>query len=82
MFPFLIPPNTIMIWHLDQVPAELMSYLNYNVDMSTVHWVAFVPNQMDNQYISWLQSSSFTSDGGPQKIHVGYGSLYLGRNPL
>lgn len=81
MFPFLIPANTIMVWQPIDVPQEI-AFTIQNDMTSDVMWVAFVPSQFTGQYISFLASSSFSADGGPQKIDTAYGSIYLGRNPL
>ncbi len=81
MIPFIVPDNTILIWRPEDVPSELQSMLEGYVVPET-KWVAFVPATLDNGYISFLQSTSCTSDGGPQKIGTAFGSIYLGNNPL
>lgn len=80
MLPFLVTENTILVWRPEDVPEELQFVIVNHVTPET-KWVAFVPPQLDG-YISFLQSTSFSSDGGPQKIATGHGSVYIGNNPL
>ena len=80
MFPFSVPADTIMIWRPSAMPQEIAFTVKDAVTEDT-EWVAFVPPQLEGQYISFLQSTSFTADG-PQVIKMVQGSIYIGNKPL
>jgi hypothetical protein len=81
MLPFLVPDNTILIWRPEDVPEEIRLTIENYLTPDTV-WVAFVPGALDTGYISFLQSTSFSEDGGPEKVGTAFGSIYLGRKAL
>lgn len=78
---YLLHERAISVWGVEDTPPEILQLIGESLTPDVV-WLAFVPASLDGRYISFLQSASFSSDGGPEKFTTQHGSVYVGRNPL
>ena len=65
----------ILVWAFEDAPEAFKALSTNGGDED---WLALVPYPLQDKYIGWLESQSFSTDGEPEKHETEFGIVYIG----